>query len=116
MRCEVTTGAHTVVTDEPEPEGGEDTAITPHALLPAALASCITTTIQMYALRKRWDVGEARVDVDYDPDGPRFDVRVHLPAALDDEQRARIMRIAGKCPVHRTLSRDITVAFTEAIS
>jgi putative redox protein len=112
LRCEVTTGEHVLVTDEPEDKGGMDTAMTPHSLLPAALASCVSTTILMYAVRKGWDVGDAQVEVDYDPDVPRFVVSVHLPDGLHSEQRERIMRVAGKCPVSRTLARDVALEYS----
>jgi putative redox protein len=104
LRCEVAVEGHTVVTDEPEDLGGTDTAATPQQLVAAALAACVSTTIEMYALRKQWDLGDARVEVCYDAECTEFDVTVHLPAALTDEQRERVMRVAGKCPVHRTLA------------
>ena len=109
MRCEIALDGHTIVTDEPESLGGGDTAPTPQQLLAAALASCVLVTIQMYAKRKEWDLSEARVEVCYDPECTEFDIEVHLPAAIDEEQRDRIMRVAAKCPVQRTLSKSAEV-------
>jgi putative redox protein len=110
LRCEVELDGHTAVTDEPESLGGTDTAPTPQQLLAAALASCVSTTIQMYAARKQWDVGDAHVEVCYDAECTEFEVAVHLPATLDEAQRERVMRVAAKCPVHRTLATaaDVT--------
>ena len=59
---------HTITTDEPENLGGTDTAPTPHELLAATLASCVSTMIVLYAQRRDWDLGDVRVDVDYDAD------------------------------------------------
>ena len=111
MRCEIEIGDHTIVTDEPEEYGGSGEAPTPHPLHPAALASCVATTIAMYANRKGWDVGEARVDVEYDPDRSpkKFVVTVHVPAHLSDEQRDRVADIARRCPVHKALDGSLEV-------
>ena len=98
-------GRHTIMTDEPESLGGTDTASAPHELLPATLASCISTMIALYAQRKGWDVRDLRVDVVYDNDAlpRRFDVTVHLPDGLTEDQIARLTRVADTCPVRRAL-------------
>jgi putative redox protein len=110
LRHEVTVGRHVIVTDEPFELGGFDSAATPHELIPASLAACIATTVELYARRKNWDVGEVVVDVDYDAERePRHvDVTVHLPDDLTSEQIERIARIAGKCPVRRALESDFS--------
>ena len=76
-------GRHTITTDEPAALGGTDTAPTPHELLAATLASCVSTMIVLYAQRRDWDLGDLHVDVTYDADStPRqVEVTVHLPAA-----------------------------------
>ena len=81
-------GRHTIITDEPARLGGTDTAPTPHELLAAALASCVSTMIMLYAQRRGWDLGDVRVDVDYDADTtPRqASVSVHLPEDLTPDQ------------------------------
>jgi len=109
-------GRHIIITDEPESLGGTDTAAAPHELLPAVLASCISTMIVLYAQRKEWDLGEVRVDVDYDYESEprRFDVTVHLPAGLTDDQVTRLKRVADTCPVRRALEGGF--AFDERIS
>ena len=98
-------GRHTIITDEPESLGGTDTGPAPHELLPATLASCISTMIALYAQRREWDIGEVRVDVAYDHESVprRFDVTVHLPDGLTPDQISRLRRVADTCPVRRAL-------------
>jgi putative redox protein len=96
-------GRHVITTDEPGSLGGTDTAPAPHELLPAMVASCVSTMITLYARRHGWALDGLRVEVDYDPDTtPRhLAVHVHLPANLDAEQAARLRRVAETCPVRR---------------
>jgi putative redox protein len=92
-------------TDEPESAGGEDMAPTPHELLAAALASCVSTTVATYARTKRWELGDVLVEVEYDAHAtPRhFRVDLRLSGEYDAEQIARLERAAATCPVRRTL-------------
>lgn len=116
LACELTFGTgHVITTDEPEELGGGNSAPTPQQLLAGALASCVATTIQMYLARKEWELDDWYVDVDYDAEAkpPRFEVIVVLPEDLDDDRRARVMRIAGKCPVHRALMGGVEVVDRE---
>ena len=98
-------GHHRIVTDEPVRLGGGDTGPAPHELLPAALASCIGTTIAMYANRKGWDLDDIGVDVSYDNQAEprRFEIEVRLPDDLSDDQLERLRRVAASCPIHRAL-------------
>jgi putative redox protein len=98
-------GRHTIFTDEPEKLGGTDTAPAPHELLAAAIASCVSTMIALYARRRDWQLGDVRVDVTYDADAtPRHaEVTVHLPDDLTPDQTARLRRVADTCPVRRAL-------------
>jgi putative redox protein len=109
--------SHHVVADEPENNGGGDTGPSPQELLAASLASCTAVTIEMYARRKGWDIGDVTVDVDYEPaqrgSPTRFQMSVKLPKELPEEQRERLMQIAAKCPVHRTLEGE--VMFEESV-
>src|ERR1035438_2017715 len=93
-------GRHTIITDEPERLGGTDTAPTPHELLAATLASCVSTMIVLYARNRDWDLGDVRVDVDYDADATprRVEVTVHLPDGLGPDQTKRLERVAATCP------------------
>ena len=103
-------GRHHLTTDEPARLGGTDTGPAPHELVPAALAACVTTTVQAYARTKGWELDEIAVDVVYDNTStPRhFDVTVHLPDDLSDEQRRRLMRVAEACPVRRAIEAGMT--------
>jgi putative redox protein len=103
--------AFVLETDEPESVGGEDTAPAPHELLGAALASCVTTTIAMYARTKGWELGDVLVEVDYDKDATprRFRVDVFLHGDYDADQIARLERAAATCPVRRSLEAGFRV-------
>jgi putative redox protein len=108
-------GKHWITTDEPEDVGGGDSAATPHELLPAALASCIATTVRMYARRKRWQLGELAVEVSFDNDSSprRCEIRLELPPELSSEQRERLELIARKCPVHRSLEHGVEFTYAD---
>ena len=98
-------GLHHVVTDEPEAVGGDGSAPSPHELLPAALAACISTQLVMYARTKNWDIGDVAVHVDYDHRSTprRFDIEIELGAELTAEQLERLTTVAEACPVRRAL-------------
>ena len=102
---------HHVTADEPEDNGGDDSGPSPQELLAASLASCTAITVEMYAKRKGWDVGDVSVDVDYEPaqrgSPTRFVMSVKFPKELPEDQRERLMQIAAKCPVHRTLEGEV---------
>ena len=108
----LTAGSHTLIADEPPDAGGTDTGPRPTQLLALSLAACCAVTVEMYADRKGWDLGELQVDVDYelDPKGTsRFEVVLKVPGELSDEQMERLEVIAGKCPVHRVLLGDVEI-------
>jgi putative redox protein len=102
---------HRVVADEAEDDGGTDEGPNPQELLAASLASCSAITMEMYATRKGWDIGEVIVDVDYEPaqrgSPTKFHMTVKLPKELPEDQRQRLMQIVAKCPVHRTLEGEV---------
>jgi putative redox protein len=102
---------HRLKADEPKDHGGEDAGPSPQELLAASLASCTAITMEMYAVRKGWDIGDVQVDVDYEPaqrgSPTKFTMDVKLPKELPEEQRERLMQIAAKCPVHRTLEGEV---------
>lgn len=110
FETEVEIREHRLVVDETIDDGGKDKGPRPTELLAAALASCTTVTLVMYADRKGWDVGAVETAVEYTsgtPDSPpKFRTEVTIPAELSDEQRERLLVIAGKCPVHKTLAAD----------
>ncbi len=105
---EVEIREHRLIVDETQEGGGGDAGPRPTELLSAALATCTAITLEMYAGRKEWDLGKVEVTVEYETPradtAPRLDVRIRIPAELSDEQRERLLVIAGKCPVHRTLA------------
>jgi putative redox protein len=118
FKHEIEIREHEVLSDEPEETGGDDAGPSPQELLAASLASCTAITMEMYAQRKSWDIGDVEVAVDYEPaqrgSPTRFQMEVRLPKELPEEQRERLMQIAAKCPVHRTLEGE--VMFEEKVS
>jgi len=111
LRHEVEVGRHRLTADEPKKNGGSDAGPNPQELLAASLASCTAVTVEMYADRKGWDIGDVVVDVDYEPaqrgSPTRFRMSVRLAKELPEEQREKLMQIAAKCPVHRTLEGEV---------
>ena len=111
LQNQVKVRGHTLTADEPEDQGGEDAGPSPQELLAASLASCTAITMEMYAQRKGWEIGDVTVDVDYEPaqrgSPTRFRMVVNFPKQLPDEQRERLMQIGAKCPVHRVLEGEV---------
>lgn len=101
-------GKHRLVTDEPVEVGGEGSAPAPHELLPAAIASCVSTTLVMYARRKGWELGGVRVDVSYEhrTTPRRADITIGLGADLDAEQVELLEKVAAACPVRRSIETE----------
>jgi putative redox protein len=111
-------GGHVVRIDEPTAAGGTDTGPSPTRLLAASLAGCTAITIEMYAERNEWEVGQVEVDVDveYRDGSPiSFAVTLRLPSELSDEQRKRLLVVAGKCPVHRLIAGETEVTISDKI-
>ena len=102
---------HSLTADEPRDHGGEDSGPSPQELLAASLASCTAITMEMYAQRKGWEVGDVAVNVSYEPaqrgSPTRFRMNVEFPKELAEEQRERLMQIGAKCPVHRVLEGEV---------
>ena len=111
FRHEIGIRKHEMIADEPTEHGGEDAAPSPQEMLAASLASCTAITMEMYAVRKGWDIGDVEVAVDYEPaqrgSPTKFEMVVRLPKELPEEQREKLMTIAAKCPVHRTLEGEV---------
>jgi putative redox protein len=112
---------HHVLADEPVAYGGTNRGMSPYGFLAAGLGACTSMTIRMYARRKGWPLGHVSVDVSHDKvhaqdaggaagdKVDRFTRRITLEGALDDDQRTRLLEIADRCPVHRTLERASSV-------
>ncbi len=111
LKQHVSVRTHRLTADEPKNAGGDDAGPSPQELLAASLASCTAITMEMYAMRKGWDVGEMSVDVEYEPaqrgSPTRFRMNVAMPKELPEDQRERLMQIAAKCPVHRALESEV---------
>jgi uncharacterized OsmC-like protein len=125
LRNEVRYGAgHSFVTDEPVAAGGEGAGPDPYTLLLAALGSCMSMTVTLYARRKQWPLEQVTVrlrqnrvhskdcrECVQDQEGfiHRIERSVSFTGPLSDEQRVRLEEIAHKCPVHKTLSSEIVI-------
>ena len=125
LRNEVRYGAgHSFITDEPVEAGGEDAGPDPYTLLLAALGSCISMTVTLYARRKQWPLEQVTVRLKQhrihakdckecvqNEEGfvHRIERSVTLTGPLSEEQRARLDEIAHKCPVHKTLTSSIVI-------
>ena len=111
LKQHVAVRGHRLTADERPADGGRDDGPSPQELLAASLASCTAITMEMYAERKGWDIGEVIVDVDYEPaqrgSPTKFEMVVKLPKELPEDQREKLMTIAAKCPVHRTLDGEV---------
>ncbi len=115
---------HHVLADEPEAYGGTNLGMSPYGFLAAGLGACTSMTIRMYARRKNWPLESIVVDVSHDKvhaqdaangatgkvDAFRREIR--LTGALDAGQRQRLLEIADKCPVHKTLTNASVVTTT----
>lgn len=123
LRVDITSRTHHLVADEPRALGGSDAGPTPYELLLTALAGCTAMTVRMYANRKGWPLEEAVVWLrqarPHEPDCVHcatqdvgmgtIERRVDLTGVLTEEQRARLLEIADRCPIKQTLERGIKV-------
>lgn len=110
----VKSGSHEIVVDEPGELGGADSGPDPYGLLLGALGSCKAITASMYAKRKGWPLEAIELDLRHDraDDHETIDVTIRLFGDLDEKQRDRIVEIAGKCPVEKTIKGELRVRAT----
>src|SRR5437764_14007897 len=125
---EVVTGRHHLQADEPVDDGGKDAAPGPYDYLLISLGVCTSMTVGLYARRKQIPLENITVSLRHSrihakdceecltKEGmlDRIDVEVELIGSLTPEQRAKLMEVAGKCPVHRTLKSEIDIRLRPA--
>lgn len=123
FKTDVRAGRHTLVADEPRSVGGTNAGPSPYDLLSAALATCTSMTLHMYAAHKKLDLESVTVRVkhgkihavdceDCESDSGRIDEfqrSIALQGSLSEAQRQRVLEIADRCPVHRTLEGEIKI-------
>ena len=112
---------HHIVADEPKAYGGTNRGMSPYGLISSGLGACTSMTIRMYARRKGWPLTGVSVDISHNKVHAQdaetavnnrvdqFHRRIRLEGALDADQRARLLEIADKCPVHKTLETGAKV-------
>lgn len=123
LKQQINAGAHELIADEPREAGGTDAGPDPYAFLLAALGACTSMTMQIYARRKGWPLERVAVRLrhyrmhaedckDCSATAGRVDQierHISLVGALNDAQKARLLEIADRCPVHRTLTSEISI-------
>ena len=115
---DIQVAGHRLRADEEAEKGGDNSGPAPHELLLAALGSCTAMTLKVYAKRKGWPLRDVHVTLNGTHSDGGFTIarQLRIDGDLDQEQRQRLIEIAGKCPVHKTLAGEITITTTEEIA
>src|ERR1700681_702529 len=109
---QIASGHHRLTADEPIARGGSDSGGSPYELLLASLAACTSITLRMYAGRKEWELGKITVGLRYtasDDQKGHIDRRLSFSKPLTSEQTQRLLEIAGRTPVTRTLMAGVDI-------
>ncbi|HYP25583.1 MAG TPA: OsmC family protein [Blastocatellia bacterium] len=123
LKHEVSAGRHTFISDEPVGVGGSDSGPDPYSLLLASLGACTAMTLQIYAKRKGLPLERVQISLRHGREHAkdclgceekgtkieRIERFISLEGPLSDAQRARLLEIASRCPVHKTLKSDVTI-------
>jgi len=126
LKQEISAGAHRLIADEPREAGGSDAGPDPYSLLLASLGACTAMTLQIYARRKEWPLERVEVRLRHSRihaedcevcetrrgSVDRIERQISLSGQLSEEQRGRLLEIAARCPVHRTLTSEISIVDT----
>lgn len=114
-QTQLTNGAHSILSDTIRDKGGTESGFRPHDLLEAALVSCMNMTVRMYADKHGIALSDVTTRVKLDRSNPEetiFEYEVELQGELSEQDRARLLDVAGKCPVRRTFSTPLTFRTT----
>lgn len=123
LKQHITAGNHELIADEPREAGGTDAGPDPYSYLLAALGACTSMTLQLFARRKQWPLEQVTVRLHNDrihaadcnncstTEGmiDRIERVISLTGPLTDEQKTRLLEIANKCPLHRTITSEISI-------
>src|SRR5262249_30613169 len=124
FRTQITAGAHTIIADEPKKAGGQDNGMSPYDLLLAALGACTAMTLKLYIERKKLPITDVEVMLTFDrihiddcescskeerekdQEVQHISRLIYVTGDVTEEQKERLLYIAGRCPVHVTLHSD----------
>ncbi len=112
-KTEIESETNLIISDEPQSSGGKDLGFAPNELLASSLAACTGITLRMYANRKGWNLTDVKVEVTFETDSVnnKFKIvrTIQLLGDLDTDQKARLVNIADKCPIHKILTSPIEI-------